>query len=90
MRKSGKRVGLIGAALLATSCYGPFNLTNRLHHWNGLIGDPRTDGGKWVNETVFFGCAIVPVYAVCLMGDCLVFNSVEFWSGKNWVSAPGD
>lgn len=88
MRKSRKWGWLAAAALLATSCYGPFNLTTRLHHWNGQVGDPSTTGGKWTNEAIFLGCAILPVYSICILGDSLIFNSVEFWTGKNWIAKP--
>lgn len=30
----------------------------------------------------------MPVYPLCLFGDYIVFNSVEFWSGDNLVNAP--
>jgi len=67
-------VGLAG-------CYGPFNLTKKLYKWNGGIG------GKWVNEGVFLGMAILPVYFFATLGDAIIFNSIEFWGGKNPVQA---
>jgi len=82
MRKSAKFGWLIGV-LLATGCYGPFNLTRKLHHWNGTVTDNR-----WANEGIFLGAVILPVYAISAIADAIVFNSVEFWTGKNWVSAP--
>jgi len=84
MRKSRKWGWLAGAALLATGCYGPFNLTKRLHYWNGEV-----TGNKWANEGIFLAANIIPAYGLCTIADALVFNSVEFWTGKNWVSAPG-
>jgi len=68
--------------LLATSCYGPFNLTRRLHHWNGTVD------GEWGNEGIFLLCAIIPVYGVCMLGDALIFNSIQFWGGENPISPP--
>lgn len=69
-------------------CYGPFNLTRQLHTWNGQLGD------KYVNELVFLGLAILPVYAGAVIGDAVLFNSIEFWTGRNPVfhalhDAPG-
>lgn len=62
-------------------CYGPFALTKKLHKWNGTIGD------KWANEAVFLVVTLVPVYSVTALADALVFNSIEFWGGKNPVTA---
>ncbi|PWJ44843.1 DUF3332 domain-containing protein [Sediminitomix flava] len=67
-------------SLSVSSCYGPFRLTTKLHAWNGEIGD------KWINELVFFALAVIPVYGLCVLGDVLIFNSIEFWSGNNPVS----
>lgn len=67
-------VGLAG-------CYGPFNLTKKLYRWNGTVGD------KWVNEGVFLGMAILPVYFFAALGDAIIFNSLQFWGEKNPVQA---
>lgn len=64
-----------------SGCYGGFNLTRKLHSWNGSVG------GKWVNEGVFLGLNILPVYGFAMLGDAIVFNSVEFWTGKNPILA---
>lgn len=64
-----------------SGCYGPFNLTRRLHKWNGEIG------GKWINEFVFLGLAVLHVYTFAALGDVVIFNTVEFWGGKNPVNA---
>lgn len=76
------RAALAGVlALAVTGCYGPFNLTRKLHKWNGEIGE------KWVNEAAFVGMVVFPVYFFATLGDAIVFNSVEFWTGKNPVTA---
>lgn len=62
---------------LFTSCIGSFALTNKLLSWNKNIG------GKIVNELVFVGFWILPVYEVAALADVLVINSIEFWSGSN-------
>ncbi len=77
---------LIGALLLcgfvttSTACYGPFALTKKLHTWNGTLGN------KWVNELVFFALFVIPAYGLCTLGDALIFNSIEFWTGSNPIS----
>ena len=68
-------------SLATVGCYGPFNLTRRVHKWNGQAGD------KWVQEVVFLAFAIVPVYGFAALGDAIVFNSIEFWTGNNPVQS---
>ncbi len=77
------RVGaaVLGLALLGTSCYGPFNLTRRVHHWNDSVTD-----NKWGQEGMFLLLVIVPVYGLSMLGDALIFNSIEFWGGENPIS----
>ena len=74
-----------GACLTGTSCIGPNNAYNSLASWNSTVTE-----NKYVNEVVFLGLHIVPAYPLFLVGDYLIFNSWEFWTGKNLISAPGD
>lgn len=77
-------IGFLGAT---TACYGPFNVTKSLHRWNGQIkgNDPVAD--KWMRELVFLGLVILPVYEFAALGDAIIFNSIEFWTGNNPVKA---
>jgi hypothetical protein len=72
------------SALLLTGCFGSFSATRRLWGWNDDVGD------KWVNWLVFLGLCILPVYELFVLGDVLVLNSVEFWTGSNPVRRVGD
>ncbi|MFA6004069.1 MAG: DUF3332 family protein [Elusimicrobiota bacterium] len=72
---------VIALAVGFAGCYGPFNLTKKLYKWNGEVGS------KWVNEGVFLGMAILPVYFFATLGDAIIFNSIEFWGGKNPIQA---
>ena len=83
MRKSRKWSWLAGA-LLATGCIGNFNWTGQVMHWNETVTD-----SKWANEAIFLGMCILPVYEFSLLADAWIFNSVEFWTGKNWIASPG-
>ena len=65
--------------LVAPGCYGPFKLTKGLHEWNNEVGN----GEKWVSELVFLGLIILPVYGLATLGDAIIFNSIEFWTGDN-------
>lgn len=85
MKKFLKHLTLVlAAALVLSSCIGPFTLTNRVKDWNENIGS------KFVNEVVFLAFHIVPVYEVCIFADAIVFNSVEFWTGERLVASSGE
>lgn len=70
----------MAGCLLTSSCVGSFSLFNRLAQWN-----KNATEYKAVNELIFL--IISPAYAVCTMVDALVFNSIEFWGGKNPIAA---
>ena len=84
---------LITAGVLAcfmtatTACYGPFNLTKNVYHWNSGIKGSGEISDKWMKELVFFGMIVVPVYMFSALLDGFVFNSIQFWSGDNPVKA---
>ena len=63
------------------SCIGSFRLTQSVMKWNNQVGS------KFLNELVFFAFWILPVYEVTALSDILVINSIEFWSGKNPLTA---
>jgi len=66
------------AALSATSCIGPNEAFNSLHSWNEEITED-----KWARAGIHVAFWVVPAYPLCLLGDILVFNSIEFWGGQN-------
>ena len=74
---------LLAAGLLVSGCYGPFNLTRRLYHWNGQAGST-----KWEKEFVFLLLVVLPVYQLSTFGDAVIFNSMQFWTGNNPVDPP--
>lgn len=84
---------LVAAGVLAcfmtvsTACYGPFNLTKNVYHWNSGIKGSGEISDKWMKEIVFFGMIIVPVYMFSALLDGFIFNSIQFWSGDNPVKA---
>lgn len=61
-----------------TSCLGSFTAFNNLKDWNQIVTD-----NKFVNNLIFWGLNIIPVYGLFLAGDTLIFNLVEFWTGDN-------
>lgn len=68
----------VGAPL--AGCYGSFSLTKRLYRWNGGLGS------KFAESAVMWVLIIIPVYELSLFGDFVLFNLIEFWSGKNPVA----
>ncbi len=70
----------LASTLLLSSCIGSFALTKKCYNWNNSLGD------KWINELVFIGLNIIPIYDICLLADAIVFNSIEFWTGDNPVA----
>lgn len=71
----------LASSVMFSSCIGSFALTNKVLAWNKQVGS------KFVNELVFAGLWILPVYELTAIADMLVINSIEFWSGSNPVMA---
>ncbi|MDY5826840.1 MAG: DUF3332 domain-containing protein [Candidatus Limisoma sp.] len=71
---------VLASSLLFTSCIGSFKMTNKVLAWNSQISN------KFVNELVFFGLWVLPVYEISALADMLVINSIEFWSGSNPIA----
>ena len=66
-----------------TACYGPFNMTRNVYHWNSNIKGSGEVNDKWMKEIVFFGMIVIPVYMFSALLDAFVFNAIQFWSGDN-------
>ena len=77
--------GALALGLTTTSCIGPNHAYNSLNSWNSEVSE-----NKSLNELVCLGLHVVPAYQVCMVGDMIIFNSIEFWSGDNPIPAPGD
>jgi len=82
--KKGIITLLCAAMIVLTGCYGKNACFNKLHDWNGTLGD------KWINSIVHFVLFYIPVYGIILfLVDGLVLNTIEFWTGSNPL-ASGD
>lgn len=68
-------------AVAASGCYGPFALTKKVYNINGQVGS------RWANEGVFLVFAILPVYGISILGDAIIFNSIQFWTGNNPIAS---
>lgn len=62
----------------AAGCYGSYGAFNKVNKWNGQV-----TGNKWANSAIHLGLWIVPVYELALLGDFLIFNTVEHFTGSN-------
>lgn len=81
MRHRYMSASVLALSLLQAGCYGQFALTRTVHRWNGRATDNR-----FVNSLLTWAMIIVPVYPLATVADFLIFNTVEFWSGKNPVA----
>ncbi len=72
---------ILAGSILLSSCIGSFGLTNKVLTWN-----KKATNNSFLNELLFIGMWIVPVYEVSLVADLLVINSIEFWSGDNPIA----
>ncbi len=72
---------VLSLAFLTTSCLGSFSAWNNLKDWNESVDD-----NKYVNNAIFWGLNIIPIYPLFYAGDVLIFNLVEFWTGSNPIA----
>lgn len=76
--KKGIITLLCAGMVVLTGCYGKNACFEKLHQWNGTLGN------KWLNSIVHFFLMVFGVYPICLgLIDGLVLNTVEFWTGSN-------
>lgn len=74
-------LSLLSLIPVLISCYGRFPLTRAVYDFNGDIGSgPHED---LVESVVFWGFLILPVYGIATLGDAVIFNLVEFWTGDS-------
>ncbi len=81
-----KAKSVVSAAMLVvflgvlSGCYGQYALVHLLYKSNGTIEN------KWARSGVNALLIIFPVYAIAGLGDVIIFNTIEFWSGKNPIT----
>jgi hypothetical protein len=78
---------MVSLMSVTSACFGPFNLTRNVYHWNSGIKGSGEVNEKWMKEIVFFGMIIIPVYMFSALLDAFIFNSIQFWTGDNPVKA---
>ena len=63
-------------------CYGHFPLVRTIYKFNGsvTVGGPKATGV--VQSILMILMAVIPVYGFSMFLDIVVFNLIEFWSGR--------
>ena len=74
-------VFLIMLLLMAPACLGPNHATARLGNWNVTEFE-----GKWAQEGMFL-VLFIP-YVLFSVGDMLIFNPIQWWTGENPIVRP--
>jgi len=85
MTRSMRAVAAATAVALSAGCFGSFALTRKLWDFNNTVSKE-----KGIKELLFLVLVIVPVYELAALGDALIFNTVEFWGGKNPITTTRD
>ena len=76
MKKILAMVLLVGVIGSVTGCVGSNAVTGKLMGFNLKVVDNRYARGG-------INMLLAPVYGVTVLADAIVFNSIEFWAGKN-------
>ena len=71
----------LSSTIMFNSCLGSFSAFNNLRDWN----DGLTDS-KFLDNVIFWVLNIIPVYGLFFVGDVIIFNVIEFWSGSNPIA----
>jgi hypothetical protein len=75
---------VLALSLVGSSCLGPDHLYGSLKNWNAGLTEM-----DWLDEIIFLGLWIIPVYPIALLGDVVIFNTWGYWTGENPISDPG-
>ena len=70
--------------MMLTGCLGQNALFDTVQDWNA-----EATNNKFVNQVISFAFWWIPVYGLSLLGDIVIFNSIEFWTGTNLISQEG-
>lgn len=77
MKKLVLAATLASVAVPAAGCYGSFSAFHAVHDWNGHVTDSKVG-----NSVIHAALWIIPVYGLVLLGDLIIFNTVEFATDK--------
>jgi hypothetical protein len=80
-RVTGLLLALAMLSTMSLGCIGHFGLSQKVRKFN-----LETSQDRWGREIIFVALYVIPVYPFAGLLDILIFNSVEFWTGKNPIS----
>src|SRR5262245_43569817 len=69
------------SASLTTGCMGTQGLSGKLKRFNLNATENR-----WGREGIYFVLSVAWIYRICAVLDLFIFNSIEFWSGRNVIN----
>ena len=69
------------AGMSLSGCAGKYALFNKAHPFIGNLG------GKWIGAIANWIIGMPIVYPFCIFADVVIFNLIEFWSGKNPIAS---
>lgn len=72
--------------LSTAQCFGGFTLTKKVYELNKSVASSGTMQGRVIQEIVFLVLVIIPVYGIATFLDVILFNLVEFWTGKSLLA----
>lgn len=64
-----------------SGCFGKFALTRKVYELNASVHD------RYLRNVVTWAFLLVPVYWVSGVVDLFIFNTIEFWGGRNPMTA---
>ncbi|UCE85715.1 MAG: DUF3332 family protein [Deltaproteobacteria bacterium] len=73
-------VSVVFLGMGTVGCIGNFALSGKVRQFN-----LEQSKDRWGREILFVILYVIPVYPFAGFADIIVFNSIEFWSGKNPV-----
>ncbi len=73
---------IVLSGLTLASCIGSYATVSKVQNWNAQATD-----NKFLNTLIHIGLYIVPVYELAFVADLCVFNTIEFWSNNNPMTA---
>lgn len=68
-------------SFLTMGCIGQMGMSGKVRQFN-----LETTEDRWGREILFVILMVLPVYGIASLLDIIVFNSVEFWTGKNPIN----
>lgn len=81
MKKLPRLLALAVVTGSFSGCMGSFVLTRKLYAWNESVTN-----NKLVNQLIFWGLNIVPIYSLAVTGDAFILNLIEFWTGNKLLA----